>query len=297
MNPSRPIHRDRPSHVITHKGLSHLGGGHTRNNLNGAYRRASGLRYSTGVNNRLYGFRNRYFSTHQNYLQRRFGVCGGFYRNDVYRYHYSRWFNHGFCGGYYYPVYPWYNIHNYFVYPMINWLYVQTVDTEYYQTWYGTDYNVCPVTAFPYATAFFPTQQMRDLGMEMSGLNATLQCGFRSAMVIMTKSLVQLVANQIAASFVLADSDIVVNHYENLGNTGVVLEGFINHDDINLPFKAVLDLVTPSNTSVFIPTSDEPIQTDIDQLDRLNNQVKNLGGDPSQVNDEPENLVTPPPAF
>jgi hypothetical protein len=88
-----------------------------------------------------------------------------------------------------------------------------------------------------------------------------------------------------------------VNHYENLGNTGVVLEGFINHDDINLPFKAVLDLVTPSNTSVFIPTSDEPIQTDIDQLDRLNNQVKNLGGDPSQVNDEPENLVTPPPAF
>ncbi len=193
-------------------------------------------------------------------------------------------------------MHPWYAIDTYFVYPMVNWMYVGKVDVEYYRTWYGADYDSCPVTTFAYARAFFPTQQMRDLGMEMSGLKASLQCGFRKAMVTMTQSLVDQVASQIGASFTLADSDIVVNHYQNLGNTGVEMEGFINHDTINLPFKAVLDLVTPANTYAFIPTQDEPNPADEANLGKVNAHIKKLGGNPDEVDDEPESLVTPPPA-
>lgn len=244
----------------------------------------------------MHGFRTHYASTHNRYLRNRFNVCGGFYRNNAYRFHYSSWFNRGFCGGFYYPVHPWYEIDTYFIYPMVNWMYVGTVDTDYYREWYGADYDACPVTKFAYAGAFFPTQQMRDLGMEASGLTPALQCGFRTAMLTMTRSLVEQVSLQIGASFVLADSDIVVTHYQNLSDTGYVLEGFINHDTINLPFKAVVDVVTPANTYAFIPTQDEPNPVDEANLDKVNNRIKDLGGNPDQVDEEPDTLVTPPPA-
>jgi hypothetical protein len=296
VNPHRPIDKTRPGHVVGHKNLSHLERRTTRDNINRAYKHATGLHRSPATNGRINGWRHDYASRHNNYLRNRFATCGGFYRNDAYRYHYSHWFGHGFCGGYYYPVYPWYDIGSYFVYPMVNWMYVGAVDTDYYREWYGADYDVCPVKGFPYARAYFPTQQIRDLGTDMSALDAATQCNFRTAMVLMSKSIVDQVSATIAATYAVGDSDIVVNHYENLDNQSVVLEGFVTQDNINVPFKAVLDLVTPANTLVFMPKDADPSATQLNDLDNLNQQIKNHGGDPTVTDDEPDSLVTPPPA-
>ncbi len=278
-----------------HKDLSHRERRVTRDNIDRAYHHAKGLRRAPATHARINGWKRDYASRHNNYLRTRYNHCGGFYRNDSYRYGYSRWFNHGFCGGFYYPVYPWYDIGSYFVYPMVNWMYVGSVDVDYYREWYGADYDVCPVTSFPYARAYFPTQQMRDLGTDMSALDARTQCAFRTAMVIMSKSIIDQVSASISATYAVGDSDIVVTHYENLNNASVVLEGFVTQDNINLPFKAVLDLRTPANTVVFMPKDADPSGDQINELDRLNQKIKDNGGDPTVTDDEPDSLVTPPP--
>ncbi|MBY0370450.1 hypothetical protein K2X33_07175 [bacterium] len=291
MNPGRTPQKTYPAHRVTHQNPSHLERKITRDNLTNAHNRALGVRYSMASNQRLANWQRSYDGNHNanSYLRNRYNVCGSFYASDAYRFHYSNWFQHGFCGGYYYPVRPAYNISAYFYYPIANWMYAPDVDVDYYRQWYGGEYDNCPVTAFQYARGFYPTEQIRDLGTDMSALNATLQCGFRTAMTNMTAQIVQLVSDQIGEAYQLQDSDIVVNHYENLGNAAVEMEGFVNQDNINLPFKAVLDLVTPANTYVFVPQGDVPTPPDLIQLGKVNDAIKAAGGDPMSVDDEPTN--------
>ncbi len=239
------------------------------------------------------GYHSNWFSNrYHNWLATRWGVCNGYYHNNAFRFYYSGWFNFGFCGGYYYPVRPFWQMDMYYYYPMIYWLYVDITDGDvpYYETWYGPDYPSCPVDSFKYRRAFYPTDTMRDLGIDMSALPADAQCRFREAMVNMTDSLVAKVSGVINASFTLHEFDIVVNHYENLQNQGVTLAGYVDRDNIHVPFQAFLDLANPSATSVFVPTTQEPSSSQLNELEEQNDQVTNLGGNPNVIDIEPEHL-------
>ena len=66
-------------------------------------------------------------------------------------------------------------------------------------------------------------------------------------------------------------------------------------DNVNVAFKAILNLNSPANTVVFAPANQEPTAEELNKLDKVNTQVKALGGDPYQVDLEPENVVPAPP--
>ena len=118
----------------------------------------------------------------------------------------------------------------------------QSEQVPYYQTVYGTEYEQCPVATNDYARAYFPTDSMRDLGIEISGLSAAVQCNFRAAILKARQDLQGEISMMIAATFQFNEYDIVVNHYENLQNQAVVLEGFVEQGSIKVAFKMVLDL-------------------------------------------------------
>ncbi len=287
-----PVVITHPGHTIPHTHPSHLGNPHTVNNINHAKQHIGSIHHSPGVMTHMHGKNQWFGNKYGGALQVKYNSCKPYYNNNQYKFYYSGWFNHGFCGGFYYPVRPWWGINEYFYYPTIYWLYVDigNDDIPYYQTVYGNEYNSCPVKAFEYARVYFPTDNLRDLGIEMSALRPALQCNFRSAMLTMTESLQAQISDMLAASFTFGEYSVVVNHYENLQNQGVVLEGFVDQGDLHVAFKGILDLVNPDNTLVFLPKGQDPTAAELNLLDDMNDKIRSLGGNPDQVNLEPENV-------
>jgi len=258
---------------------------HAKNHIGGIHWNASTKNYIQGKNQL---FVNKYYSG----LQGRYNHFQPWYHNNNYRFHYSAWYRHGFCGGFYYPVRPWWGIHQYFYYPTVYWLYndVGSNDVPYYSTVYGSDYNSCPVTANEYTRVYFPTDVMRDLGVEVSGLPAATQCNFRVAMTTMTNDLRASLSDMIGAPFTFGEYEVIVNHYENLQNQAIVVEGFVDQGELHVAFKGLLDIVTPNNTLLVLPKGQEPTAAELNRLDDMNKKIRLLGGNPDQVALEPEQV-------
>ena len=85
-------------------------------------------------------------------------------------------------------------------------------------------------------------------------------------------------------------SEIVVNHYENLQNQSIVIEGFVDQGELHVAFKGVLDLVDPAQTLVFLPKGQEPSAAELNLLDDMNAKIRKLGGNPEVVAAEPEQV-------
>ncbi len=284
-----------PPHTIPNTKPSHFSNPHTVGNLNKAKQNIGSIHHSTNVTNYIQGKNTGFASKYNVNLQAKYNVYRPYYGNNAFRFYYSGWYSHGFSGGYYYPIRPWWGIHEYFYYPTIYWLYndLGEGDIPYYQAVYGSEYASCPVQTFEYARVYFPTDTMRDLGVEMSALQPARQCNFRAAMLTMTRSLRQQISDLIAANFTFGEYSVIVNHYENLQNQALVVEGFVDQGTIHVAFKGFLDLVNPSQTTVFIPKSQDPTASELNVLDDLNARIRKLGGNPDQVNLEPETGVNP----
>ena len=79
---------------------------------------------------------------------------------------------------------------------------------------------------------------------------------------------------------VLGRNDIVVNRYEILDRGGVVVEGFVAHDNQQFAFKGLLDLNDPNQTLVFAPAAVQAAPSDAQLLDLrgLNDRIMLMGG-------------------
>lgn len=210
-----------------------------------------------------------------------------FYRDPHYHYYYSGWYDHGFYGGFYYPVRTVSDISDYFYYPTVYWLYNEDVDNDYNQDWYGSDYQ--PYQAFDYPGVFYPTDTIRDLAVEIAGLPYNVQANFRSALNIFVAKLQDAVNDNLQTAITFDRGDITVDHYQNLDNQALVLEGFVDNGSTSLAFKALVDLNNPDQTIVFVPASQDPTADDLAALDAMNQRIIALGGDPMTADDEPQN--------
>jgi hypothetical protein len=212
-------------------------------------------------------------------VRNRGNFYGGYYRDFGYRNYYHNFWRRGFFGGYYYPFVPCYDVGSYLYYPSLYWLYVKTVDAEYYGGWYGAGYVVNP---FPFVKVYYPTQTFVNLGIEVAAYPNEVQANFRTAMTNLTTSLAQQLANNLNASLTLAENDIVVTHYDNLQNTAYAMDGYVDDKGLGLhvAFKAYVDLSNPNQTLVFVPTGDQPSPADEATLDLINSRITALGGDP-----------------
>jgi hypothetical protein len=224
-------------------------------------------------------------------IHERYTIVSKYYSETEYRYTYSEYFDDGFVGGYYYPVRPCDNVTDYFDYPEVQWFYVDTAEPDYYQGYYGPDdYQQYPVQPFEFARVYFPTETLRDLAVEVSGLDAGTQAVFRDAITRITENLQQSLTDNLADPFEFVDNDIVVTHYTNLQNQAYVLEGFVDREnllDLHVAFKALLDLTDASQSIVFAPVGPEPLPEELDLLAAINDRIVALGGDPITAVDEP----------
>jgi hypothetical protein len=284
---NKPVHHDNPTHVVHHDRPSHLDNPVVQRHIKDAHGHQADVRRDHPDAYRRVEGRARDFNTHhQADFKRRGDSYRGYYRNDAYRSYYSPWYRHGFYGGFFYPVVPCVDIGSYFYYPEVDWMYNTAPDADYAKDWYGQD--TYPVDAFPYAGVLYPTDTLRDLGIDVSGLSGLQQYNYRQALTRFMDSLVAQINDNLTDAIQLGANEVVVDHYQNLNNL-IVIEGFVDHDDLHYAFKATLDLSVPAQTLVFVPTNQQPDAQDLANLQVMNDRIVAAGGNPLQADEEPTN--------
>ncbi len=199
-----------------------------------------------------------YHQTQVNLYQQRWNTYRVYDGNVRYQNHYRGLDRQGFYGGYYYPVRPCTNISLYFNYPIVYWLYVQQPYVPYFQTYYGQHYAQYPVRPFPYVGAFFPTETMQALAVDMSGRDPISQYNFRESLGIFANLVRDQIARSIGRPFNYGPYSIVVTHAVPAGASAVVIDGFVD-SPLSPPgqpfraFKAWVDLTNPNFTLAVAP--------------------------------------------
>lgn len=306
----RPIHHQDPPHVIPHRGPSQYDNPISRGHMGDAQQRWTDVGHRAPDAIRyLPNYQNRYRTEFHDRIYQRAPIVINYYNNEHYRYYYSGWYRHGFYGGYWYPVRPCYDVYNYFQYPLVFWIFYTAIDDAnywqyYYPGWSGQPVPApapgpapapptpgpvaSPVQPNPFAGVFYPTDTLRDLAMEISVMSDVAQANFRVAVTDFVSDLQDEISEQLAQSIQLNQYDVVVSHYQNLGNRAIVLEGFVDRGDgLQFSFKALLDLENPNETLTFVPKAQDPDGSDTTKLDQINQRIVNLGGDPYTADEEP----------
>jgi hypothetical protein len=290
VEPPKVIHRAEPSHRLDPNTRGHLADSQRREqNIRG--RDQAGYKYVTDQG-------QRYRDQYRNEIVARTGVYRGYYSENSYRYYYSDWYRHGFYGGYYYPVRAYEDIESYFTYPVVYWMFAPDYDDTYWRTYYHRDWDSkptpasCEVKGIQFSRVLYPTDTVKDLGVEISALDACRQSDFRRAMETVLQTIQSDIGMQLGQDFQLGKYSVVINHYKNLRNQAIVIEGFSDQDDNHFAFKALLDLVNPGKSLVFVPNSqDASSATDLAALKALNDRIVALGGDPYTADDEPQSAA------
>jgi hypothetical protein len=285
---SRPVRQQDPQHVIRHTRPSHLENPATRGHFTDARKHQQDFRRDHMDQYRnIQRSRDSWKQDRRHDFQDRSARYRGFYRDRHYRYYYSDYYSYGFFGGFYYPVRALTNIDAYFYYPTVYFLYNDDVDDDYNRDWYGSDYR--HYDAFNYSGVFYPTDTIRDCAIEVSGLPYAVQGNFRTGLNVFVARLQDAVNANLQVSITFDRGDVTVNHYKNLKNQALVLEGFVDNGTTSLAFKAFLDLNDPNQTSVFVPADQTPSAEDLANLNSMNQRIIGLGGDPMSADQEPQN--------
>jgi len=285
----------KPLHVVKNIQPSHLSNNFTQKNLQSATR--LNHQFVSQPNNSKWtqdisGYKNQYRQRYHNNDVQHFKTYSKFWHNHHFHDWYSFWYPWGFYGGFWYPVRPSYDIEDYFDYPDVQWLYAdEPVTPDYYNSYYpseSTPPSVC-LEEFPYKHIYYPTDTMRDLLVEVSGLPQDLRCNFRAAIINFTSDLQQDAAEIFSRSdFSFNQNDVVVNYYQNLQNQAIVIAGFVSNGNINMAFEGLLDLENPDQSITFAPQGQTPSEDELEVLNELNERIQNLGGDPFTAQQEPE---------
>jgi hypothetical protein len=292
VDPHKPVEPIEPTHTVKHEEGSYLDNPLTQNNIGYSRSHLSLVNYSATSKNLLKEASATFKSEYSDLLQKKLAACESYYQNEHYRYYYSAWFDHGFCGGFYYPVRSWSEIESYFSYPVIYWFYVDAgpASANLAHQWFFPKTLACEFSAFEFTRAYFPTDAFKDLGLDVSGLGSDIQCSFMKAINVATRSLRDQLSAQVGASIRFDKFEIFVNHYANLGNEGIEIQGFVDRSDIQQSFKVLLDLRNPAATTMFVPSTQGLNAVDLNQLDDQSAKIRSLGGNPDVVDLEPDQV-------
>ena len=108
------------------------------------------------------------------------------------------------------------------------------------------------------------------------------QARFRSGITQFTQKITQDLANYTRQHVALSNGDIVITHYEVLGNDdGVDVEGTVNSGSKSYNFKGFINLDTENTSEVFVTGNGEtePSPDQLKRLDDLNHSIDQLRGE------------------
>lgn len=284
----QPIQKTEPVSVVRHTRPSHLEQADTQKNLNAAKAYATKVwNEHSDLRARLDLDRNSYYRNSLNRARAQYNRVRNYSQNSYYKYYYSAWHKVGFISGYFHPVRFAQDVYNYFGYPMVRWLYVKAVDPALLTVWYADDLAKYPYNELSHLGCFLPTDTLRDLAKDLNGREVEAQANFRAGMEILGTELSAQISEHLVASYALAENDIVINQYQNLGSEAVVLTGFVDRANLHVAFKALIDLTDSSKTVVFVPRAYQPDNADLSRLEAINDRMKAAGLDPLQAQLEP----------
>jgi hypothetical protein len=180
---------------------------------------------------------------------------------NVNRYYYNNYNN--LCrqyGNYYYYNYrPVFGYWNYFYNPMFFWFYAnpyyyQQVFIPYYQQYYNVNVNqASEINYFPYANAFYPNEDLKEIGIEMSQADAKLQKGFVRAMTFFGTALKKRIATVTKTKFDYTVYSVIITKHRNIDDKFYELEGYVRQGKINVAYKALIDMEVPPRTYIIAP--------------------------------------------
>ncbi|MBI3558005.1 MAG: hypothetical protein HY074_17210 [Deltaproteobacteria bacterium] len=278
--PVRPSNPGRPAPVNNHGNWSTPA--HNTHMQQTNARVNTVMRSNTRVNILVTGHSNIYVNSYRPVFVTRYSVYNNYYPR--WGGYYRPWYRHGFYGGFYYPLYPVYDIHTHFYCPLVFWLYADSWDDNYYRTWYGSDWGSYPVlqTRFSRPGVYYPTVAIRDLALGVASMPMIEQGNFRLGMINLMNQLEQKIAQGLSQPISFGRNDIAITHYQML-EEAITIEGFATTAGRQFSFKALLDLREPSTNLVFVPTSDQQSDAALLELRLLNERIEQLGGTVSYV--------------
>ena len=291
LDPQRPVKIVVPVKVVVKPVIvvggvqvpSHMAYPETQTNIHNANIRSENIHNtiinrtdvkSVYITNNITNVTNVYVNNYQNVVVERSRVYNNYYYQPQHTYtqYYSSYYDHGFRGGYAYPVRVDIAIHEHFWNPVVLWMYDDSDHTDFYCQYYGNSYCYSyPIRPFRYARVYYPTDTMRDLAIEVSGMEYYRHTYYRTALEVLTDKLNAQISNYVSGRFYFGPNDIVINHYRNIGGGQVIVEGFVDRGDLHVAFKGHLDLENPYNSDVFVPTVSEysPVATGIAILNAI----------------------------
>ena len=245
---------------------SHMRSDETQKNIHEAHARSTNIQNtiinktdvtSVKITTNITKVTNVYVNNYQNVVVERSRVYNNYYHDprQTYRQSYSSYYDHGFRGGYAYPVRVDLEIHRHFWNPVVLWMFDDSNNRDFYCRYYGDSYCYSyPIRPFRYARVYYPTDTMRDLAIEVSGMSYYRHTYYRTALETLTDKLNSQISNYVSGRFYFGPNDIVINHYRNLGFGQIMVEGFVDRGSLHVAFKGRLDLENPYNSDVFVPT-------------------------------------------
>jgi hypothetical protein len=96
------------------------------------------------------------------------------------------------------------------------------------------------------------------------------------------------VSQRVGTTVQLDRNAIVISHNQVLDDRAVLVDGFVTYgQNVQMPFRALLDLTDADQESIFVPSSntEQPSAAEVQELQQLNNRVTSVGGvieDPTQ---------------
>lgn len=200
---------------------------------------------------------------------------------------YRPWFKVGFRA-YAYPVRPVVEFYTYFSNPCVAWFYNE-YDAEFYQPFYGRYVARYPELGrgYNHIGIYLPTEEFMAMNVALSDLSIEMQVNYRRAMVFLGDRLAERYRAPIARH------QVIVNHYAMLpSNRAVVIEGFVDNESTQMPFKALVDLNNADNSELFAVSAwkseETPTVEQSQDLYEMNDQIVNLGGSVETSDSEPQ---------
>ncbi len=190
----------------------------------------------------------------------------------------------GFRGGFYYPVVPYYEVHNHFSNPLFFWMY-NDYSPDFYWNYYGYGTVITPSR---YVKVYYPTLALTNFLLNLSS-RIYVSPSYHRSFYGMMDNLTDSLKNETRAWGGFSENQVVVNRAEILpDNRHAVVEGFIDMGAQNWGFKSLVNLYNETATKSFVldNSTNTPSGYDMYKLTEINLDITRYGGNWENPTDE-----------
>ncbi|MBX9767378.1 MAG: hypothetical protein K2X47_08920, partial [Bdellovibrionales bacterium] len=172
----------------------------------------------------------------------------------------TRWYEYGFYGGYYWDLGEFYDLEQEFWDPVIGYYFTDEWYEDIYEQWFEikSAKNIMYKVPFAYKGVLLPTASLIDLLTGVSSMDLSMQQSFRTGLERVIRLLNSKLMAIYGQEFVFQKNDVVITHFRIKEGKGILLEGTAGKGTEQFPFKALIKFDGPMASEVFIAVDENP---------------------------------------